>query len=398
MPVVILICGCAIGVLGFGPRAALGFFLTPMSSAHGWGRDVFALAIAIQMLLWGACQPLAGALADRLGAVRVLSAGAILYAIGLAAMAYADTPAKLYLSAGMVIGFGLAGSSFMIVLGAFGKVLPPQWRTLAFGAGTAAGSFGQFLFSPLAVVLIGEFGWQHTLITFAAIACLIIPFSLALAVPREKRVAAPQGVSQQQSAGQAVAEAFGHRSFVLLMLGYFTCGFQTFFMGIHLPAYLVDRGLPAEIGGWSLAVIGLFNVVGAITAGWLSAIVPKRYILAVIYFGRALAITVYIMLPASAAGTLVFSAVLGLFWLSTVPPTSGLVAVMFGTRWITMLFGLTFLGHQVGGFLGVWLGGVVFERTGSYDTIWWLSVLLGLMSAAINLPIVEKPVARLAPA
>jgi MFS family permease len=397
-PVVILICGCAIGVLGFGPRAALGFFLTPMSSAHGWGRDVFALAIAIQMLLWGACQPLAGALADRFGAVRVLSAGAILYALGLAAMAYADTPATLYLSAGMVIGFGLAGASFMIVLGAFGKLLPPQWRTLAFGAGTAAGSFGQFLFSPLAVVLIGELGWQHTLIVFAAIACLIIPFSLALAVPRENRVAAPRDVPQQQSAGQAVAEAFGHRSFVLLMLGYFTCGFQTFFMGIHLPAYLVDRGLPAEIGGWSLAVIGLFNVVGAITAGWLSAIVPKRYILAVIYFGRAVAITVYILLPASAAGTLVFSAVLGLFWLSTVPPTSGLVAVMFGTRWITMLFGLTFLGHQVGGFLGVWLGGVVFERTGSYDTIWWLSVLLGLMSAAINLPIVEKPVARLAPA
>jgi MFS family permease len=397
-PAVILVCGCAIGVLGFGPRAALGFFLAPMSSAHGWGRDVFALAIAIQMLLWGACQPLAGALADRFGAVQVLSAGTILYAVGLAAMAYADTPALLYLSAGTVIGFGLAGSSFMIVLGAFGKLLPPQWRTLAFGAGTAAGSFGQFLFSPLAVVLIGELGWQRTLIVFAAIACLIIPFALSLAAPREKRTAKHEGVSRQQSVAQALAEAFGHRSYVLLVLGYFTCGFQTFFMSIHLPAYLVDRGLPAEIGGWSLAVIGLFNIVGAIAAGWLSAIVPKRYILAVIYFGRALAITVYISLPASPLGTLVFSAVLGVFWLSTIPPTSGLVAVMFGTRWITMLFGLTFLGHQVGGFLGVWLGGVVFEATGSYDAIWWLAVLLGLLAAIINLPIVEKPVARLAPA
>jgi predicted MFS family arabinose efflux permease len=197
---------------------------------------------------------------------------------------------------------------------------------------------------------------------------------------------------------QALAEAFGHRSYVLLVLGYFTCGFQTFFMSIHLPAYLVDRGLPAEIGGWSLAVIGLFNIVGAIAAGWLSAIVPKRYILAVIYLGRALAITVYISLPASPLGTLVFSAVLGVFWLSTIPPTSGLVAVMFGTRWITMLFGLTFLGHQVGGFLGVWLGGVVFETTGSYDAIWWLAVVLGLLAAAINLPIVEKPVTRLVPA
>jgi MFS family permease len=337
-------------------------------------------------------------LADRFGAVRVLSAGALLYALGLAAMAYADTPAALHLSAGVVIGFGLAGSSFMIVLGAFGKLLPPQWRTLAFGAGTAAGSFGQFLFSPLAVVLIGEIGWLHTLIAFAAIACLIIPFALALAAPREKRAAKPEGVAWQQSVAQALAEAFGHRSYVLLVLGYFTCGFQTFFMSIHLPAYLVDRGLPAEIGGWSLAVIGLFNIVGAIAAGWLSAIVPKRYILAVIYLGRALAITVYISLPASPLGTLVFSAVLGVFWLSTIPPTSGLVAVMFGTRWITMLFGLTFLGHQVGGFLGVWLGGVVFETTGSYDAIWWLAVVLGLLAAAINLPIVEKPVTRLAPA
>jgi MFS family permease len=397
-PAVILVCGCAIGVLGFGPRSALGFFLTPISGANGWGRDVFALALAIQMLLWGAGQPFAGALADRFGAAQVLGAGAVLYALGLALMAHASSPATLHLTAGVVVGFGLAGSSFMIVMGAFGKLLPPEWRTLAFGAGTAAGSFGQFLFSPLAVVLIDQVGWQHTLVIFALILCLIIPLASALASPRDTLPTTARARTQQQSIAQALAEAFGHKSYVLLVLGYFTCGFQTFFMSVHLPAYLVDRGLPAEIGGWTLAVIGLFNIVGAIAAGWLSAFLPKRYILAFIYFGRAVAILIYIMLPPSAAVTLVFGAVLGLFWLSTVPPTSGLVAVMFGTRWITMLFGLTFFSHQVGGFLGVWLGGVLFERTGSYDAIWWLSILLGLLSAVINLPIVEKPVARLAPA
>jgi MFS family permease len=399
-PAVILICGCAIGVIGFGPRVGLAFFLQPISSANGWGRDVIALALGLQMLLWGVGQPLAGALADRYGAPWVLSAGAVLYAIGLATMAQATTPAALHLTAGFVMGFGLAGSSFMVVMGAFGKLLPPQWRGLAFGAGTAAGSFGQFLFSPLAVALIDHYGWQQTLVIFAAIVCLIIPFSVALAAPRTERPASAEtdGIASQQSGAQALAEAFGHRSFVLLVLGYFTCGFQTFFMGVHLPAYLVDRGLPAEIGGWSIATIGLFNIVGSIGAGWLGNFVPKRFILAFIYFGRSVTILIMIMVPLNAPVTLVFSAILGLLWLSTVPPTSGLVAVMFGTRWLTMLFGFTFFGHQLGGFLGVWLGGVVFERTGSYDAIWWIAILLGVMSAVINLPIVEKPVVRAAAA
>ncbi len=397
-PAVILACGCAIAVLGFGPRSGLGFFLTPMSSAHGWGRDLFALALAIQMLLWGAAQPLAGAMADRFGAMPVLSLGAILYALGLAAMAYAETPAMLHLSAGVMIGFGLAGSSFTIVIGAFGRLLPPQWRTLAFGAGTAAGSFGQFLFSPLAVALIDGYGWQRTLVVFAALVLLIIPLSIALAAPRRAGAAAAAAAPPQQSVAQALSEALGHRSYLLLVLGFFTCGFQIFFIAVHLPAYLVDRGLPAEIGGWALGIIGLFNIVGAVAAGWLSAFMPKRYLLSLIYFGRAVAILVYIMLPPSAVATMLFGAVLGLLWLSTVPPTSGLVAVMFGTRWLTMLFGVAFFSHQVGGFLGVWLGGVLFERTGSYDAVWWLSILLGLLSAAINLPIVEKPVRRLAAA
>jgi len=395
---VILACGCLIGVLGFGPRTGMGFLLTPMSSAHGWGRDLFALALAIQMLLWGAAQPFAGAMADRFGAAPVLSVGAVLYALGLATMAYASTPAMLHLSAGVMIGFGLAGSSFTVVIGAFGKLMPPQWRALAFGAGTAAGSFGQFLFSPLAVALIDGYGWQRTLVIFAAIVLLIMPLSLALATPRDAGAGTAATAPPQQSLAQALTEAFGHRSYWLLVLGFFTCGFQLFFIAVHLPAYLVDRGLPAEIGGWTLGVVGLFNIVGAVAAGWLSAFMPKRYLLSLIYFARAVAILVYIMLPPSTAATLIFGAVLGLLWLSTVPPTSGLVTVMFGTHWLAMLFGFAFFSHQIGGFLGVWLGGVLFERAGSYDAVWWLAILFGLLSAAINLPIVEKPVQRLAAA
>jgi MFS family permease len=397
-PALILVCGCLIALVGFGARSGLGFFLTPMSSAHGWGRDVFALALAIQMLLWGAAQPVAGALADRYGATPVLSVGAVLYALGLASMAYANTPGMLHLTAGAVIGFGLAGSSFTIVIGAFGKLMPPQWRSLAFGAGTAAGSFGQFVFSPLAVALIDGIGWQDTLVAFAAVVLIIMPLALALASPRQAGGPTALTNQAQQSVAQALSEALGHKSYVLLVLGFFTCGFQIFFIAVHLPAYLVDRGLPAEVGGWTLASIGLFNIIGAVAAGWLAAFMPKRYILSLIYFGRAVAILIYILLPPSTAATLIFGAVIGLFWLSTVPPTSGLVAVMFGTRWLAMLFGFAFFSHQVGGFLGVWLGGVLFESSGSYDVVWWLSILLGLLSAVINLPIVERPVARLAPA
>ena len=398
-PIVILACGCLISLLGFGPRSTFGFFLSPMSSVHGWGRDVFAFALAVQMLVWGAAQPFAGAVADRFGAAPVLSVGALLYALGLVTMAYAATPNMLTLSAGVLIGFGLAGSSFTLVIGAFGTLMPKEWRSLAFGAGTAAGSFGQFLFSPLAVALIENFGWLMTLGLFAGIVLLIAPLSLALATPMR----GPQrsGMAEaDQSLVQALGEAFRNRSYLLLVLGFFTCGFQLFFIAVHLPAYLIDRGLPVELGGWTIAIIGLFNIIGAIGAGWLSGIVPNRFILSAIYFARALAIAIFIALPASPAATLVFGAVTGLLWLSTVPPTSALVAIMFGTRWLTTLFGVAFFSHQVGGFLGVWLGGLLFERTGSYDAIWMLSILLGMFSAVVNLPIVEKPTTRaaLAPA
>jgi MFS family permease len=391
--ILVLVAGCLIGVVGFGPRSALGLFLPPMSAANSWGREVFSLALAIQILIWGAGQPFAGALADRFGVTSVLSGGAILYALGLALMAYSTTPAMLSLSAGFIAGFGIAGSSFTLVLAAFGKLLPENWRSLSFGLGTAAGSFGQFLFSPLAVGLMQGFGWQNTLLIFSVVILLIVPLSFALIAPKAQ-VGVEPSAAEKQSLIQALTEAFGHRSYVLLVLGFFTCGFQLLFITVHLPAYLVDRGLSADAGAWTLGVIGLFNIIGSITAGWLGDRMPKRYLLSIIYFARSLAVVAFIALPVTPTSAVVFGAVMGLLWLSTVPPTNGLVALMFGTRWLATLFGFAFFSHQVGGFLGVWLGGVLFERTGSYDVIWWGSIVLGIVSAIINLPIVERPVAR----
>jgi MFS family permease len=391
-PGVIVICGCLIAILSFGPRSALGFFLTPMSQDNGWGREVFSLALAMQNLLWGVAQPFAGAVADRFGALRVLSGGAAMYVLGLVLMANAHSPAMLELSAGALLGFGLSGCSFNVVLAAFGKLLPEQWRSLAFGAGTAAGSFGQFLFSPLAVALKDAYGWQGALMIFAALCLVMLPLSLALATPRN---VATVGATASQSLKQALGEALAHRSYLLLVLGFFTCGFQLAFITIHMPAYLVDKGLSASVGGWTIAVIGLFNIVGSLSSGWLGGRLPKRYILSVIYLIRALAVLAFISFPVTPASAIVFGAVMGLMWLSTVPPTNGLIAMMFGTRWLAMLAGFAFFSHQVGGFLGVWLGGLAYERTGSYDVVWWLSILFGVMSALVNLPIVEKPVERL---
>ena len=393
-PAVIVVCGCFIALLSFGPRSALGQFLTPMSIEYGWGRNVFSFALAIQNLLWGVFQPFSGGIADRFGTIRVLWTGAIAYAAGLVLMSYSSSAGLLDLSAGVLIGFGLSGCSFNLVIGALGKLVPEDWRSLAFGAGTAAGSFGQFLFSPLARMLIDTTGWQAALVTFGAIMLLILPLAFALATPRAD--GGPAGATgQHQSVAQALTEAFAHRSYVLLVLGFFTCGFQLAFVTVHLPTYLLDRGLSAEVGAWTVGVIGLFNIAGSMLSGWLGNRMPKRYILSVIYFARALTIIAFISFPASATSAIVFGAVTGFLWLSTVPPTSGLVALMFGTRWLAMLFGFAFFSHQVGGFLGVWLGGVVFENTGSYDAVWWLSVLFGVLSAVINLPIIEKPIARL---
>ncbi len=397
-PAVIILCGCLISLIGFGPRSAFGFFLTPMSAANGWGRDVFALAFALQNLLWGIGQPFAGAVADRFGMVRVLSVGALLYAAGLALMAYTTSPITLQVTAGVLVGFGLAGCSFNLVIAAFGKLLPERYRTLAIGAGTAAGSFGQFLFAPFGVALIDNAGWQNALLVFGGLLLFIVPMALALATPRSEPKPAGAGVdvAATQSLTAALTEAFAHRSYVFLVLGFFTCGFQLAFITLHLPSYLIDRGLSAQVGGWALATIGLFNIIGSISVGWLSMHFPRRYLLAFNYFMRAVFIAAFVLLPASPVTTLLFAAGMGLMWLSTVPPTSALVTLMFGTRWLATLYGFAFFSHQVGGFLGAWLGGLLYERTGSYDIVWWLTVMFGLLSAAINLPIEEKPVLRAA--
>ena len=399
-PAVIILCGCLISLIGFGPRSAFGFFLTPMSAANGWGRDVFALAFALQNLLWGIGQPFAGAVADRFGMVRVLSVGALLYAAGLALMAYTTSPITLQVTAGVLVGFGLAGCSFNLVIAAFGKLLPERYRTLAIGAGTAAGSFGQFLFAPFGVALIDNAGWQNALLVFGGLLLFIVPMALALATPRSEPKPAGAGVdvAATQSLTAALTEAFAHRSYVFLVLGFFTCGFQLAFITLHLPSYLIDRGLSAQVGGWALATIGLFNIIGSISVGWLSMHFPRRYLLAFNYFMRAVFIAAFVLLPASPVTTLLFAAGMGLMWLSTVPPTSALVTLMFGTRWLATLYGFAFFSHQVGGFLGAWLGGLLYERTGSYEIVWWLTVVFGLLSAAINLPIEEKPVLRAAPA
>jgi MFS family permease len=398
-PAVIVACGCLIAVISYGPRSSFGFFMRPMTADNAWGRDVFAFSVAMQTLIYGMVQPFSGAIADRFGTIRVIVVGALLYATGVYMMAHATTPGELYLTSGVLIGFGLTGCSFNLIISSFGKLLPESWRSISFGAGTAAGSFGQFLFSPLGVSLIEKFGWRTTLEIFAGILLLIIPLSFAIATTQQDAPAKPGAAPVfRQNYREALAEAFTHRSFVLLVIGYFTCGFQLNFVTLHLPSYLIDRGLSAEVGGWTLGVIGLFNIVGALASGYLSGRMPKRYILAFIYSTRALAVIFLITMPASPTVAIIYGAVTGLLWLSSVPPTSGLVALMFGTRWLAMLVGIAFMSHQIGGALGVYLGGLLYEKTGSYDVIWWSGVFFGIASALINLPIVEKPVARPVPA
>lgn len=396
LPLVIF-CGCAIACLTFGPRATAGLMLTPISETNGWGRDVFALSFAIQNLLWGLGQPFAGGFADRFGARPVLAVGGLLYAAGLALMPLSATPGAMHVSAGVLIGFALSGASFSIVIGAFAKLLPAEWRTLGFGFGTAAGSFGQFLFTPLASALIGSYGWQTTALIFAGLMLLVLPLSIPLAT-RPVSVAGAAATVREQTVREALAEAFATPSYWLLVVGFFTCGFHLAFITAHLPPFLIDKGIPPQIGGWALALIGLFNIAGSLSSGVLSGRMPKRLLLAGIYFARAILIAGFVFLPVTPVTALAFGAGIGLLWLSTIPPTSGLVATMFGTRYMTMLYGVAFLSHQIGSFLGVWLGGVIYEAYGNYDLIWMIAIALSVMSALVNLPIRERPVERVAAA
>jgi MFS family permease len=389
----ILVCGCLISLVTFGLRSSFGLFTGPMSMAHGWSREVFALAMAIQNLAWGLGQPLGGALADRFGPARVLAGGGLLYALGLALMAISTTPWTLHLSAGVLIGVGMGGASYIVVLAALGKIVPPQHRSWALGLGTAAGSFGQFLLVPLGQAFIATYGWQVTALLMAGLTAAVPVLASGFAGVRPERTteAAPE-----LGLAATLRAAVGHTSYLLLLTGFFACGFQLAFVTIHLPPFLTDRGIDASLAAWAIALIGLFNIVGAYMAGVLGARHSNRMLLCAIYLGRAVAIALFMTLPISPPSVLLFAAVMGLLWLSAVPPTSGLVALMFGTRYMATLFGIVFLSHQLGSFTGVWLGGWLFERTGSYDLVWWLSVVLSLAAALLHLPIVERPAPRFA--
>lgn len=391
-PAVVIVCGCLIALIGYGARTSFGLFTEPLSVARGWDREVFALAIAIQNLLWGLGQPAAGAVADRFGAGRVLAAGGIVYALGTALMAVAATPFAFYLSGGLLVGLGLSAGSFTIVLAAFSRLVPADRRSWAMGVGTAAGSMGQFVFAPLGQGFISAYGWATALVLIAAAVAFVPVLATALGGRP-----ADDGEADEPPMGlrQAVREAFGHRSYVLLAAGFFVCGFHVAFITTHLPPYLSDIGLSTSTAAWALALVGLFNVMGAYTAGILGSRFSRRKLLSGIYLGRAIAITAFLLIPASTLTVLVFAALMGLLWLSTVPLTSGLIALFFGTRHMGTLFGFVFLSHQVGAFIGVYLGGLLYESTGSYDGVWWLSVALGLFAAAVHWPIVERRAPRL---
>ncbi|BAR99264.1 MFS permease [Blastochloris viridis] len=389
----IVLAGCLIAMVSFGPRSAMGFFTNEMSVDRSWALAIFSFSAALQNILWGIGQPVAGAIADRYGLAKVLVVGAVLYAAGLVWMANAADPTSLHLSAGVLIGFGLAGCSFNLVLAAFGKLLPLSWRPMALGAGSAAGSFGQFLYAPLAVYLKAAIGWDATLMVFGAAMLIVLPLSVVLMTPPADPPR-PDAETASQSLTHALTEALAHRSYMLLMAGFFVCGFHLAFITIHLPKYLVDHGISNAVGGWVMALIGLFNLAGSLLAGYWSGKVSKPYLLSAIYLARAALIVGFVLLPLTPWTALAFGAGIGLLWLSTVPPTSGLVLVMFGPRWMAMLFGLVFLSHQIGSFLGVWLAGVLYDSTGSYDVVWWLGVALGLFAALVHLPIQEKPVER----
>ena len=393
-PALVMAAGCAIAVLGFGTRSIFGLFLEPMTAARGWGRETFALALAIQNLAWGASLPVAGALSDRFGPSRVLAAGAVVYALGIRGMAHTENPAVLQMTAGVLVGVGVAFTAFTIALAAMAKVVGPGRRSLALGLGTAAGSFGQVVFSQLGQGLIEAHGWQAALLSLSAPVLVIAPLALLLPGASNRSGAA----EPEQSLAEAVREALGHRGFGLLTAGFFVCGFHVAFITVHFPAYVRDLGLPASVGAGAIAVIGLFNILGSLAAGAAGQRWSRKCGLSSIYTLRAAAITALLFAPKTTTVIYLFSAAMGVLWLSTVPLTTGIVGRIFGLRYLATLFGFVFLSHQLGSFLGVWLGGRLYDATGSYDGIWWAGVVLGLAAALIHLPIDDRPIARCRPA
>ena len=390
----VLLCGAAIVTLSMGIRHGFGLWLQPVTMDRGWSRETFAFALAVQNLVWGLVGPFAGMLADRWGAVRVLMIGAALYALGLVLMALSTSGLAFTGSAGLLVGMAQAGTTYAVVYGVIGRTVAPEKRSWAMGITAAAGSFGQFLMVPVENWLIGHLGWQQALILLGCAALAIVP----LAVGLRERAVVPTTAGPQQSIGQALREACGYRSFQLLTAGYFVCGFQVVFIGVHMPSFLKDRGLAPEVATMALALIGLFNVFGTYAAGMLGQRLAKRHLLSAIYALRAVAIVVFLALPLTPASVYVFSAVIGLLWLSTVPLTNALIAQMFGVRYLSTLGGVVFLSHQIGSFLGVWLGGRLYDATGSYDVVWWIAIALGVFAAIVNLPVRETAIPRGAPA
>lgn len=389
-PVIVLICGGMILTLSLGTRHSFGLYLQPMTLDLGWSRETFAIALAIQNLVYGIATPFAGMIADKFGAARALIGGTLLYALGMVLMAHSVTGWQFSLSAGLLVGAGLSCSGFATVFGVIGRAFPAEKRTVVLGIAGAAGSFGQFLMLPYGQTLITHLGWHNALFICAATLFLILPLSAAL----KENIGGRAVDASRQSIPEALREAFGHSGYLLLCSGYFVCGFQLMFISVHFPAYLIDQRMPPETGMMALALIGLFNIFGTLMWGWLGQHYTKKYVLSALYFTRAVVFTAFVLLPLSPFSVYLFSAAIGFLWLGTVPVTSGLIAQIFGVKYLATLTGIAFLFHQVGSALGVWIAGYLFDATGSYRLMWVLTIALGILAALINLPINEKPVVR----
>ncbi len=394
-PMIVLLAGCAVAIVNYGVRASFGLFTLPISEAHQWPREIYSFGIAVQNLMWGIATPIAGMLADRHGAARVLMTGAVLYCLGIISMALTTSPLMFHLGGGVLVGTGIALSSFSIVMAALGRIVPPEKRSWAFGLATASGSLGQFIFAPLAGALLAAYDWQFTLYVLAALSLLIIIFATPLLVQNTASSLASADETKL-SMSAAIAKAFQHKSFWLLTLGFFVCGFQLMFITVHLPPYLAEFGISKEFAAIAIGLIGLFNVAGSYLSGVIGGRGEKRIPLSLIYLLRSLAIAAFILLPITPVTTLIFTATMGALWLSTVPLTMGLITVMFGTRYMATLYGFVFLSHQIGSFFGIWLGGRLFDQLGSYELVWWVCIGLGLFAALIHLPIRESRAASFA--